>query len=68
MINIKKDEDVKVDGDVKAYNVNVDDDVKAEALGGAKVENDHDFKYDWGRFEYKNGESIFLHLSTPIPT
>ena len=51
---VKKDEDVKVDGDVKAYNVNVDDDVKAEALGGVKVENnlkvnDHDFKYDWGQ-------------------
>ena len=49
---IKKDEDVKVDGDVKAYNVNVDDDVKAH--GGVKVENDskvndHDFKYDWGQ-------------------
>ena len=49
---IKKDEDVKVDGDGNASNVNVDDDVKAD--GGVKVENDlkvndHDFKYDWGQ-------------------
>ena len=43
---------MKVDGDMKAYNVNVDDDVKA--TGGVKVENDLkvnylDFKYDRGQ-------------------